>query len=284
MGVRRRRYEEVRAHYALRRMDAQGELGRILIALRLPDGSTGRHRFWEGAPREALVALAWESDWAKASQPSAVSFFTGFPAEEVDQEGDIDSRMHGATLIVRERSGFDGTFEADLSSTCSQECEGDRLDLIDESEEEEAPQEQPEASLAHSPSLCEVASQPVRRIASYHGSVLTNYAGISRAPSASVQQAGNPAFGSGRTDTREQLLDADPSTEQLFAMPWPTMPCPANASSGTGCGACVFGHRRRQPRRPRVGPEPLGDCCKGAALGCLSAWAVIFCASSFGFL
>jgi len=271
MGVRRRRYEEARAHYALRRMDSQGELGNIVITLRFPDGSTGRHRFWEGAPREALVALALESDWAKVSQPSAVSFFTGFPAEEVDQEGDIDSQMHVATLIVRERSEFDGTFEADLSSTCSQECEGDRLDLIDESEEEEAPQDQPEASLARSPSLFEIASRPLRRIASYRGSVLTNYAGISRAPSASVQPA-------------EPLLGADPSTEQLFAMPWPTMPCPANASSGTGCGACVFGHRRRQPRRPRVGPEPLGDCCKGAALGCLSAWAVIFCASSFGFL
>jgi len=278
MGNRKRRYEDARAHYALRRMGSHGELGNIVITVRLPDGSTRRHRFWEGAPWEALVALVLESEWAKVSQPSAVSFFTGIPPTEVDQEGNVGSNMHGATLSVRERADLDGAFEADLSSTCSQE---DRDEEIDEPEEEEAPYHQPEASLARLPSLVQMASRPLRRLASNQGNALTNYAGTnSRTPFTSVQQAADPIVGSGLPQTGEQMLDGEPSTEQLFAMPWPTIPsrCP----SGPLPSGLSWGQPRRL--RPRTGPEPLRDCCKGAALGCLSAWAVLLCVGCSGLL
>lgn len=206
MGIRRRRYEEARAQYALRRMDSRGELGNIVITLRLPDGSTRRHRFWQGTPKEALVALVLESDWAKANQPSAVSFFTGFPRKEVDQEGDIDSHLHGATLCIRERFDTDDNFEVPLSSCCSQADEEETEEETDEPEEEEALKEQSETLPAPLPSLLEVASRPLRRLASYQGSVLSNHAGACHA------------------EAEKRILNLQPSTEQLFDMPWPTIP------------------------------------------------------------
>jgi len=97
----RQDFQELCTRVRLAAGDKPGEYGEIPISFRLPDSSTIRGRFREGAPLMALVAFVLKTEWAEKAQPPQVRLLIGFPPSPLDLEGTVTKELNRATIGVK---------------------------------------------------------------------------------------------------------------------------------------------------------------------------------------